>query len=239
MKINLVGVQHYDRRESLKSRLEEVSEDSDAIFLERPDSETTWRDLTVGFLVNPAMISFLVIYRYIGILATLLKNRERCAADEYAVDKVSEELNIPSFDVDKDIFRIVRENKSWIFLSWFFFSIAVYSLMEEISINSIGLDIIPIILLMWSFLGFFVAFPMLISTVPERNAYMLLNVMNISESKDFEEVTLVVGDSHIDNLEELCQTRGINFESSSLLLFHRLKNKITIKIREVFTWKTP
>ena len=227
MKINLVGVQHYDRRESLKSRLEEVSEDSDAIFLERPDSETSLGDFIVGFFVNPAMITFLVIYKYIGILAMLLKNQERRAADEYAVDKVSERFNIPRFDVDKDIFQIARENKSWILPSWLFFGIGVYALMDGIHISSIGLDIVPSILFMWGFLGLFIAFPFLNTTIPERNTVMLMKVQRISESNDFNEVTLVVGDNHLHNLEEICHKRGIKFKSTSLYPLKRIKDRIS------------
>lgn len=227
--INFVGVRHYGRIQKLVRELEKyVTEDTDAIFLERSPAKESWRTKLKAFVLNPAIFIFLYSYKYISILFVLLKNRQTEAADALAAQEVAEQYDIPVHDVDKSIYQvIVDQSWAWLFLSWVFFAFFVVEIYNSASVGVVA------------FLGAFfqavfaililIGYPVLLTTISDRNAVMYARILRISKENGYNRVCMLTGAMHLNKFGEYADETGTNHELieveyTTRKLWNRIKN---------------
>ncbi len=223
MKINLFGVSHVAQKSEMQEQLEDYIEDKelDAIFIERLDEEPGIKEKLKASLMNPSLMLFKYLYKHIGDLLVFLKNLTRRREINWTRDdgriakELSNELNIPLYNVDKSIEKsILDEGWIWTALSWtvflalsaqiFQFGYLIF-VGEFYSILGLGAEIFGLIASLFFAVSILIAFPFIIAEVDSRNIYMLNNLQEISEENDYENVLMITGRKHVEGFETLIQ----------------------------------
>lgn len=230
IQIDFVGVRHYGRVRKLVRELENiVSEETDAIFIERSPERPSWRTKLHAFALNPSIYIFLYVYKYISIIFVLIKNRKIEAADELAARAVAKRYDIPIHDVDKSIHRaIIDQSWAWLFLSWVFFVFFFVEIYTAISVGPIAV-VVAFLQTVLAIL-FLIGYPALLTTIADRNAVMLSRILRISSEHDYHSVCMVTGAMHLDKFGEYADEFGTAHE---LIEVEYMTGKIRNRIKRV------
>ena len=234
MKINLLGVNHADKKYSIRYSSEDLLGDSDvdAVFLEEADDVSATVRIK-AFLQNPSVVVFMYLYWLFGRIYALTKNvflERRVSSDRndgVVAEDISKKYEIRLYPVDKPLEEVIlAQNWRWTILSWgvlvyaidFFFSrisdfyspIGLYNIQAGLTTLNL---ITSFLIYLFIVLGVLVFLPFIRSTVSLRNTYMLENIQEISRKNDYEDVLLITGKDHIDNFESLISLTSHSYET--------------------------
>ncbi len=229
MKLNIYGVSHIARKDRMEEEIRDFIEnkDLDAVFLERRDRDATFKEELKASAVNPSIMLWKVIYRFLGHLIVFSKNlllrRELNwqADDERITEELSEETNLPVHRVDKSMEKsVLDQGAAWSIWSWLIFVTVMYELFSysfsvqpsETIVSALTGFIIVFTGLFFT-INIFIALPFIFSDIEPRNIYMFSNILEISRSKDYEETLLVTGSKHAEGFEELSEIGEIETET--------------------------
>lgn len=227
------GVRHYGSVEKLVQELDsQVSEDTDALFIERPANKAGWKSQGVAFLKNPAMFALIYLYSIVAGIFAYAKNQTLHSADSIATNKIAEKHALEVYDVDKDIFHVMNDqDAAWLLLSWLLFLFALVEVYQAAYVSpwSFGGTLIETSFAILIILGY----PFLNATISERNSVMLARIVRISKDHNLQNVVMVTGGLHLKNFEDLSNEMGLNYSTYEVPYTARmLKNKL----RAGYTW---
>lgn len=232
--ICFVGVRHYGSVRKLVRELDsQVTEETDALFIERPANKAGWKIQGLAFLKNPAMFTLIYLYSVVVGAFAYAKNRTLRPADGIATDRIAEKHSIEVHDVDKDIFRVMNDQgAAWILLSWLFFLFAAVELYQAAFVGPLAFGGA---LFQTSFaILIILGYPFLYATISERNSVMLARIVRISKENQLENGVMVTGGLHIENFQDLADEMGLDFTTHEVPYTVRtLKNKIRTGIAKL------
>jgi hypothetical protein len=222
MKLYLSSGTHVGRNSSIEDRVEEIKSEIgevDAIFAEgREDIGVSKKDRLLNWLTTP--LTFLAMGLYLRVLYLIsLTGRTDGSIDE----RLSQEKEVLTYNVDKPPHKIIGKDRSiWAWLHWglvfthyFLLGLTVYvtSLFDSVIGGQILQELFPVISLFAGivllFVGFVTLLIYLLTSLEERNLYMLQQIDKHRREDDIESACLIIGEKHEEGIRELCNSESM------------------------------
>lgn len=120
--LRLFGVIHIDRPEKVATELEEYASETDALFIEYPEEDPSWRVYARCLLKAPAVFFGFVFIGLVQMPLFVLFNREigsLLSTEMIVAQRLSDEYDLPLHPVDDHPLFIAADGQwAWIVINW-------------------------------------------------------------------------------------------------------------------------